>query len=602
MADFMPRFLLCNLLISMIILIFLAVRYLFYHYLTNRMRYHLWYLLLGLLAVPFLPASFTRLPRMFSLFGIWNQIPAAVNDLALVPNNAVYPSGAAGWMNDISVSVGRKAPSVLWMVLSCLWIAGMCVVALSLLRTLLQLHQIRRSAMPVQNAAVRRIYNSCLAEMQIKRSIPLCSTAYFSSPVITGLFRPCIYLPSHLTRGYASRQLRYMFLHELQHYRHKDTLANHLMNVVNVIYWFHPFVRYMLKEMRADREIACDTSVLNMLQEDDYEDYGNTLLVLARQASATVFPFASGIHTGMAQMKKRVLNIAGYQPPSRKRMIQGMLAFVLTAALLFGFVPVLSANASDQEHADVSYINDKITELDLRREFGSCNGSFVLYDSADSSWQIYNKDHALTRTAPASTYKIYSALLGLETGVISQEQSVIPWDGQEYIYPEWNTDQDLISAMQHSVTWYFQALDRKVGLARIKNHIRRIRYGNQVVTGNTDYYWIDGGLKISPVEQVELLKNLADNTFGFSQEHMDLVKQSIRLADGDSGTLYGKTGTVSADGKNISGWLVGYVETNGRNRFFAVNIQKEDQADGPAAAQIALKALARLGVWKENLF
>ena len=156
--------------------------------------------------------------------------------------------------------------------------------------------------------------------------------------------------------------------------------------------------------------------------------------------------------------------------------------------------------------------------------------------------------------------------------------------------------------MQHSVTWYFQALDRKVGLARIKNHIRRIRYGNQVVTGNTDHYWIDGGLKISPVEQVELLKNLADNTFGFSQEHMDLVKQSIRLADGDSGTLYGKTGTVSADGKNISGWLVGYVETNGRNRFFAVNIQKEDQADGPAAAQIALKALARLGVWQENLF
>ena len=61
------------------------------------------------------------------------------------------------------------------------------------------------------------------------------------------------------------------------------------------------------------------------------------------------------------------------------------------------------------------------------------------------------------------------------------------------------------------------------------------------------------------------MKNLADNTYGFSQEHMDLVKQSIRLADGDSGTLYGKTGTVSADGKNISGWLVGYVETNGRN-------------------------------------
>ena len=151
--------------------------------------------------------------------------------------------------------------------------------------------------------------------------------------------------------------------------------------------------------------------------------------------------------------------------------------------------------------------------------------------------------------------------------------------------------------MQHSVTWYFQALDRKVGLARIQKFIRRIRYGNQTVTGNTDHYWIDGGLKISPVEQVELLKNLYDNAFGFSKEHIDLVKQSILLETGSSGTLYGKTGTISTQGKNTSGWLIGYVEMNGRNCFFAVNIQKEDQADGPAAAQIALEVLDRLGVW-----
>lgn len=597
MTDFMPRFLLCNIFISIAIVTILVVRYLFRNYFTNRMRYDLWHLLLGLLAVPFLPVSFVRLQEAFSFFRVWDRISAAAQEMELAQAAVAQPSGPAGWMNDISVSASRKAPSVIWLFLSCLWIAGICVMAVFLIRTLLKLRQIRRFALPVQNTAVYRIYNSCLAEMQIKRNIPLCCTAYFQSPVITGFFRPCIYLPLHLSRSHSSRQIRHMLLHELQHYRHRDILTNDLMNIARVIYWFHPLVWYALKVMRTDREIACDTSVLHMLREDDYEDYGNTLLSLARQASGAAVPFISGVGGSMAQMKKRVLNIAGYRPPSGKRMLQSMLAFLLSTVLLAGFVPLLSANAKEQEHAVFPQTDGKITELDLREEFGGYAGSFVLYDTADSSWQIYNKDLALTRTAPASTYKIYSALLGLETGVISKQQSTIPWDGQEYSYPSWNADQDLISAMQNSVTWYFQALDRRVGLERIKEYMHKIRYGNQEVTGDTDHYWISGGLKISPVEQVQLLQKLCDNTFGFAQEHVDLIKQSIRLEAMKDRVLYGKTGTVAVDGKNRSGWLIGYVETDGRNCFFAVNIQKEEQADGPTAARIALKVLARLGVW-----
>ena len=76
-----------------------------------------------------------------------------------------------------------------------------------------------------------------------------------------------------------------MLLHELQHYRHKDAIANYLMNFAGVLYWFNPFVWFALREMRNDREIACDTSVLKMLQEDDYENYGNTLINFIEKVS-----------------------------------------------------------------------------------------------------------------------------------------------------------------------------------------------------------------------------------------------------------------------------------------------------------------------------
>ena len=95
--------------------------------------------------------------------------------------------------------------------------------------------------------------------------------------------------------------------------KHKDGIANYLMNLAGIIYWFNPLVWYALKEMRSDREIACDTSVLQLLKSEDYVAYGNTLINFAEKISLTSFPFASGISGNMKQMKRRILNIASYE-------------------------------------------------------------------------------------------------------------------------------------------------------------------------------------------------------------------------------------------------------------------------------------------------
>ena len=63
--------------------------------------------------------------------------------------------------------------------------------------------------------------------------------------------------------------MRFMLLHELQHYKHKDLLFNVIMNIAGIVYWFNPFVWLAIKEIRTDREIACDTSVLQMLNKDN---------------------------------------------------------------------------------------------------------------------------------------------------------------------------------------------------------------------------------------------------------------------------------------------------------------------------------------------
>lgn len=112
---------------------------------------------------------------------------------------------------------------------------------------------------------------------------------------MAGVIRPGIYLPIHLISDYQEKDLRYILLHELFHYRHRDSLIGHLMNLAGMVYWFHPLMRLSLHTMREDREIACDASVLSLLDEASYTDYGQTLIRFARKTSLHPFPFTAGL-------------------------------------------------------------------------------------------------------------------------------------------------------------------------------------------------------------------------------------------------------------------------------------------------------------------
>ena len=597
MAEFMIQFFICNIFISIIIGILLLAKRLLKNSLTSRMQYNLWYLLLSLLAVPFIPVQPIRFLQIFAWFGSFkNASSSPIGDMIneTAPTNQ---SVTANWMNDFSISVSRRTPSTIGLILFILWCIGIFIMILLITKSMLRFHNMKNSALPLQNPAVRTLYYECLDEMHIKKPIPIYSTAFLKSPIIAGLLKPCIYMPIHLISDYNANDIKYMLMHELGHYKHKDALANYLMNIIGVLYWFHPLVWYSLKEMKNDREVACDTSVLKLLDEGDYEDYGNTLINFAEKVSLTPFPFSTGISGNMKQMQKRILNIANYHPASFRKTLHSAALYIIIAFLLLGTAPFLSTQASENNRYYFNETNHTVTYINLNDAFEGYNGSFVLYDAAEDSWQIYNKEYATARISPASTFKIYSALFSLESGIISPEQSLIPWNGQNYMYDLWNADQTLESAMQNSVTWYFQALDQQSSLPSIKEYVKEIGYGNQLVEGDISSYWINSALKISPVEQVEMLTKLYYNQFGFTPENIKAVKDSIRLYSMDEGILSGKTGTEEIDGLNTSGWFIGYVERDNHTYFFATNIQSDKLASGPLATELTFSILSGLNLW-----
>lgn len=202
MESFIIHFLICNVFICIITGILLAARQLFKKILTSRMQYNLWFLLLVLLAVPFIPFNPDWLQKFFIWFESFKILPHQYTDTMPEETSAFFQYSTKCWINDLGIAASRKTPSAIWLILFILWVIGIIIMILLMLKSAVYFNIIKKSALPLQNSAVRKIYYNCLKELNIKKIIPVYSTAFLKSPVITGLFKPCIYLPIHLVSGY----------------------------------------------------------------------------------------------------------------------------------------------------------------------------------------------------------------------------------------------------------------------------------------------------------------------------------------------------------------------------------------------------------------
>ena len=588
------RFLTCNLILIVLTGILICAKKLLKKQLSPGLQYYLCIPFFILLSVPFLPLSFFG----FSISGfrislfqwlsdfISSLKPSAPQNISGLSSAAISDSEAG--IRDFAVSVSSVNPSQWNFILLLIWIAGAAVTLLLFFHLTWKFHKIKCTASLLEKPEIQRIFENCCTELHIRRQIPVFVSQEIHSPVTTGFLKPRIFIPADLDSILQDHELRYMFLHELQHCRCLDGLVNDLCILFRILYWFNPAVCLTLKKLPMERELACDASVLAHLSAEDHPLYGAALLNLAEKLSS--YPSASGMVSKGSQLRRRILGITSFRHRNRKQKWKSVISYLLISVLIAGMIPVLSAYAGSEETVS---LHGKTTEnLELSTDFHGFDGSFVLYDSQTGLWKIYRPELAVQRFSPASTFKIYSALHGLEKGIISPESSSMKWDGTPCAFPRWEQDQTLDSAMKDSVNWYFQNIDQLLGRTEISSFLKKINYGNKQISKDLKLYWADDSLKISAVEQVELLQNFYTNTFDCSEQNIQAVKDALRVGEFSGGTLYGKTGTIRRNGRDISGWFVGFVETDDNVLYFAANIQGVDHADGSQAAAITRSVLS----------
>ncbi|WP_233880736.1 BlaR1 family beta-lactam sensor/signal transducer [Virgibacillus halodenitrificans] len=573
---------------SFTVILIILFKKLFHNHLSPKWKYNLWFILLLALTVPFLPE------HLLDFLGGSHSDGEQINYQQSSNSSAPFTTIADGnWMNNYALSVNKMELPFINQFIVTIWLTGLLFMLALVIRSWINLRKIKKSLCLVKDQAILSLFAQCKHRLHISRKIVLAQSSLLKTPMTFGITRAYIVVPAHTQVKLTNNEWKYILLHELKHHKSKDIFTNYLVVLFQIIYWFNPLIWVAFKEMRLDREIACDHAVLKLLKQEDYKAYGNTIINFVDKTylSGIVSQFASS----KKQLKKRIRHIASFKNESRLLKGKSVLIFLTVTGIVLNQSSLASGMSynNEQYHLD----NERIVEEDLSSHFSKGDGSFVLYDLRKAKYFIYNKKKSTLRVSPNSTYKIYNALFALEDGVINSKHTALKWDGSNYPYEAWNKDQNLFSAMENSVTWYFQRLDRKLQLESIQAYIRAINYGNQDVSGGIDEYWLESSLKISPIEQVKTLKDFYTNQFDFDEKNIQLVKDTMKLESKENATLFGKTGTGSVNGKQVNGWFIGYVETKTNTYFFATNIEDKQHANGSTAAKITKNILQDKGIY-----
>lgn len=212
--------------------------------------------------------------------------------------------------------------------------------------------------------------------------------------------------------------------------------------------------------------------------------------------------------------------------------------------------------------------NDKLK--DFFKDYNT-SGVFITFDGKHYASNDFKR--AKEPFSPASTFKIFNALIALDNGVVKDTKEIFyHYKGEKVFLPSWKQDASLSSAIKRSQVPAFKELARKIGLKTMQESLNKLSYGNAKIS-KIDTFWLDNSLQISAKNQADLLFKLSQNSLPFSKKSQEEVKKIILFKEDKIQKIYAKTGFN--DNINLA-WIVGFVKTKNKILSFALNVDIKD--------------------------
>lgn len=220
------------------------------------------------------------------------------------------------------------------------WLLGVLLISLWFLHQWWQVKQLKHKSKTADGEAflpLTIILGELCQEFGVRQPTLLISDA-ITSPLLVGILRPVILLPSSLISEFRPNELRLMFAHELAHLKRHDLLWNLLPSFVQALFFFHPLVWLAQREWQLASEQACDGLVL-IVTNKKASEYGEVLLKIAalQQINRRAVTIVVGIAENFNTLKRRLMTMQFIGHISPKRLL--VWALVIVTLGIVGIVP-----------------------------------------------------------------------------------------------------------------------------------------------------------------------------------------------------------------------------------------------------------------------
>ncbi|HCU7196724.1 TPA: beta-lactam sensor/signal transducer BlaR1 [Staphylococcus aureus] len=567
-----------------IFLLLLFFRYILKRYFNYMLNYKVWYLTLLAGLIPFIPIKFS----FFKFNNLNNQEPTVEsNSHNLNPNiNTTKP------VHEFTTDIHKINWDSIDNICTVIWIVLVIILSFKFLNSLLYLKYLKKQSLYLNEKEKDKI-NKILFNHQYKRNIVIRKAESIHSPITFWYGKYIILIPSLYFKSINDKKLKYIILHEYAHAKNRDTLHLIIFHIFSIAMSYNPLIQIVKRKMIHDNEVEADRFVLNNINKNEFKSYAEAIM-----DSVLKTPFfnknilSHSFNGKKSLLKRRLINI---KEANLKK--QSKLILIFVCIFTFFIMIIQSQFLMGQSLTDYNYkkpLQSDYQILDESKNFGSNSGSFVMYSMKKDKYYIYNEKESRKRYSPDSTYKIYLALFGLDRHIIGDKNSRMLWNHNHYPFDSWNKDQDLNTAIQNSVNWYFERISNQISKNYTYDQLKQLNYGNKNL-GSYKAYWLEDSLKISNLEQVIVLKNMMEQNNHFSKNEKKQLSSSLLIRKNENYALYGKTGTGIVNGKYNNGWFVGYVITNHDKYYFSTHLSDE-KASGENAKLINEKILKEMGV------
>ena len=297
--------------------------------------------------------------------------PGATTTSALSPT--VEPSDPMPEMIVPAPAVVAASTQLTWQA-GCLllWIAGVLIFGVIVIQRVFFVRGLMAQSGPAE-AGLLDVLASCLRRIGVRRDIAVRVSPQAFSPAVCGLFRPTILVPSAVLEKLSVDDLRAVLIHEVAHIKRGDLWLHSAQTLLQIVYFYNPFVWLANARVRGIRERAVDETVLVALGAEA-GSYSRTLIDIAEMTFFRANPALRLI--GVAESRKSLEGRIKHMmtrpiPKTAKIGLAGFLAVLIAAAVL---LPMARGQRMDEtsvakgEQEDLALAETSTEDKDARRD------------------------------------------------------------------------------------------------------------------------------------------------------------------------------------------------------------------------------------------